>query len=173
MEEWQVKAREMVDRHYQEERRLQEALEDRRLLSIHEAGHAVVAEHFRMRVVRIIVIAPNKSVTEITDRTPLKETLLEDVAMSLGGYSAVLKETRDELVARVHCGIDEQFLYELFTRLEIDDREQRQLKTDGRAIAQQLIEKYWLAIKGIAEEVFEFTQISGQRVRQILSETPS
>jgi len=164
---------EIIDAHDRLERRLRGAFDDRKLLSIHEAGHAVIAEHFKMDVVLVQAIAPNKSFTQIRDRRPTKETLLEDVTMALGGYYAAFKETEDDAMARVHCGIDNQFLFELFTAFSVSPEEQQELMSRGQALSKELVERYWLAVKKIADEVFEYVQISGARAREILSQMPS
>jgi hypothetical protein len=170
-EEWKKNAQRIQEEHYKEAQRLQEAFEDRRLLSIHEAGHAIVAEHFKMGVVRIVVIAPNRSFTEIPNRQPIKETLSEDVTMTFGAYYAVLKETNDQYIANVHCGLDNKFLFDLLSAFSVSEKERKELEKNARILAKQLVEKHWLAIKKIADEVFEHQQISGARVREILSET--
>ncbi len=38
---------------------------DRKLLNIHEAGHAAIAAHFKMDVVRVYVSKTNTSLTEL------------------------------------------------------------------------------------------------------------
>ncbi len=47
------------------EQRYRKALNDRKLLNIHEAGHAAIAAHFKMDVVRVYVSKTNTSLTEL------------------------------------------------------------------------------------------------------------
>jgi hypothetical protein len=164
---------EITDAELQEMRqRYLDALNDRKLLAIHEAGHAAVAEHLNMGVIRVVVIEANRSYTEMNKRAPSTETLRDDLAMALAGYFAVLRETGDEYIANIHCGIDNQSMFDLFQALSIDERDQEMWMKEARPIAKQLVDQYWAAIRKIADELHKFPQMSGAEVRRILGEVP-
>ncbi len=152
------------------ERRYLNALNDRKLLAIHEAGHAAVAEHFNMGVIRVMVIEANRSYTEVNKRPASTETLRDDLAMALAGYFAVLRETEDEYIANIHCGIDNQLMFDLFKALSIPERDHNNWMKEAGPIAKQLVERYWSAIRKIADELHKFPQMSGAEVRRILAE---
>src|ERR1700733_8977880 len=134
----------------QMQQRYLDALNDRKLLAIHEAGHAAVAEHLNMGVIRVVVIEANRSFTEVNKRAPSTETLRDDLAMALAGYFAVLRETGDEYIANIHCGIDNQSMFDLFQVLSIGERDQAMWMKEARPIAKQLVDQYWSAIRKIA-----------------------
>src|SRR5260370_20586614 len=86
------------------EQRYLDAQNDRGLLSIHEAGHAAIANHFDMGIVRVVVRPGNRtSYTEVRKRPPSKQTLHHDLAMALAGYYAGLKETGEDWIANITC----------------------------------------------------------------------
>jgi ATP-dependent Zn protease len=154
------------------EQRYRDALNDRKLLAIHEGGHAAVAEHLNMGVVRVFVIEANRSFTEVNKRPPSMETLRDDLTMALAGYFAVLKETGEEYIANIHCGIDNQLMFDLFKALSIDEKDQKMWMKEARPIAKELVDRYWSAIQKMADELHKFPQMSGAEVRRILAEVP-
>jgi hypothetical protein len=170
MEEEVEMGPESADNDAQLKRRYRNALHDRKLLSIHEAGHAGVAEHCNMAVDRVVALDANHSFTVIPKRPPSLETLREDLAFALAGYYAVLKETGDEYIANIHCGIDQQWMSDLFKALCIEEKEQEIWMEEARPIAKQLVDRYWPAIRKIADELHKFPQMSGAEVRRILTE---
>jgi hypothetical protein len=170
MEDARLTGPESPESYAEMEQRYLDALNDRKLLSIHEAGHSAVAEHFNMGVLRVVVLEANRSFTEVNKRAPSMETLRDELAMALAGYFAVLKETGNAYIANIHCGIDDQLMFDLFNVLSIDDEGQRFWMKEARPIAKQLVERYWPAIQKIADELQKFPQMNGAEVRRILAE---
>src|SRR5271155_3272697 len=98
----------------QMKQRYLDAMDDRKLLAVHEAGHAVVAEHLNMGVKRVVVQGLNTSYTETNKRPPSREMLHNELIMLLAGYQAVLKETGEMHIANIHAGIDYRVMDEIF-----------------------------------------------------------
>jgi hypothetical protein len=155
------------------EQRYRKALNDRKLLNIHEAGHAAIAAHFKMVVVRVYVSKANTSLTELKKSPPSMETLRERLAMFLGGYFALLKKTGDEFIANIHCDLDKQLMSDLFKELSVSEEAQDDWMKEARAIAEELVDRHWAAIRMIASELHKFRQMSGAEVRRILAEVQS
>jgi len=97
------------------------------------------------------------------------ETLRERLAMLLGGYFAVLKETGDEFIANIHCDLDKQFMSDLFKELSVSEQAQDDWMKEARAIAEELVDRYWPGIRKIADELRKFPQMSGAEVRRIVA----
>jgi hypothetical protein len=168
----QVEFREPTEQEKREmEQRYLDGLNDRRLLSIHEAGHGVVANHFDMGVVRVVVRSANRtSYTEIRKRPPSKETLHQDLVMALAGYFAVLKETGEEWIANIHCGYDNKLMFDLFAALSIGHEDQKEWMKEARPVAQQLVDTYWPAIKEIAHVLEAKGDVTEAEVRRIVDD---
>jgi hypothetical protein len=154
----------------QMKQRFMDAQDSRELLAVHEAGHAAVAEHFDMGVVKVILRGPSSSFTEVNPRSPSKDTLLDDLTVALAGYYAALKETGEEYLASVNCGIDYVLMDKLFAALSINEKEQKPWMKEAQPLSEQLVGRYWAAVKKIGDVLFQKGEMTGAEVRQILAE---
>jgi hypothetical protein len=151
-------------------KRYLDALDSRAILSLHEASHAVVAEHFNMGVKQVVVQGVNTSYTETAKRPPSKEMLHNELVLLLAGYQAVLKETEDINTANIHSGIDYDHMYKLFDALYIGEDEQKIWMREARLECEKLVDTYWPTIKKIAAVLEKNGRMWGDDVRKIISE---
>jgi hypothetical protein len=147
-----------------------DGLNDRKLLAVHEAGHAAVAEHLKMDVKRVVVQGVNTSYTETSKRLPSRAMLHNELVMLLAGYQAVLKETGDIYIANIHAGIDYREMDRLFGALSIGEDERKTWMKEVGPVCEKLIDTYWSAIKKIATVLEQNGQMWGTDVRKTLSE---
>jgi len=151
-------------------KRFLDAQNSRKLLAVHEAGHAAVAEHLNMGVKRVVVQGLNTSYTETNKRPPSKEMLHNELVMLLAGYQAVFKETGDMYIANSHSGVDYSEMYKIFDALSIGEDEQKIWMKEAGPVCRQLIDTYWSAIKKIAAVLEQNGQMWGTDVRKTISE---
>jgi hypothetical protein len=151
-------------------KRFLDAQNSRELLAVHEAGHAVVAEHLNIDVKRVVLQGINTSYTETDKRPPSKEMLHNELVMLLAGYQAVLKETGEMHIANIHSGIDNNEMYKIFDALSIGADEQKIWMKEARPACEELIDIYWSAIKKIAAVLEQNGQMWGTDVRKAISE---
>jgi hypothetical protein len=154
-------------------REYEEALNSVELLSIHEAGHAAVAGHLKLEIIRVLLVGVNSSFTEVKKRPLTKDVLHDELVTLLAGHYAVLKETGKLNIANIHAGIDFARIDEMFATLSISKADQAVWNKEANRVSEQLIDQYWIKIKKIAGELFEHKQMVGGRVREILSEPAS
>jgi hypothetical protein len=154
----------------QMKQRFLDAQNSRELLAVHECGHAVVAEHLNMSVVRVVLRNPNSSFAELAPRSPSKDTLVHDLAVALAGYYAALKETGEEYLARVNCGIDYEFMFKIFAALSIGEDEQKTWMKQAEPLSEQIVSRHWAAIKKLAGVLYQKGELTGAEVRRILAE---
>lgn len=154
-------------------REILKAQDDPALLSLHESGHAVLAEHNNMKVTKVVARGFGASFTAVTEERTTLENLHQKLTVAFGGYCAVLKKTNNLYMANIHCtggyendyGRMSQFLDEVKIT---DDKQRATWSKNAESAAMQLIEKYWTEIEQIAEILCRDREIPGEQVRKIV-----
>jgi hypothetical protein len=134
----------------EESERLWEAQNSRKLLAIHEAGHAAVAVHLGRQIKKVVATGRNNCYTE-TDHKPVSPEMLHDeLVLLFAGFQSVLKETGNEIVANAQSGFDWMHMNELFDLLSIGPEDQRVWTKDARLVSEKIVGANWSSIKKIA-----------------------
>jgi hypothetical protein len=153
-----------------ESERLWEAQNSRKLLAIHEAGHAAVAVQLRREIKKVVAIGRNNCYTE-TDHKPVSTEMLRDeLVLLFAGYQAVFKETGNEIVANAQSGFDWKHMYELFDLLSIRPKDQGAWTKDARLVAEEIVEANWSSIKKIASILEHNDHMTGAEVSKAIFE---
>lgn len=149
------------------------AKDDPILLALEEAGHAALAEHFDIEVVRVVIRGFGISFTEVNDGPTTLENLHHKLTVALGGYYAVFKRTGHLYIANIYsidgyCR-DDHRMYRLFDEVSLKDHQERKTWAgNAKAAAGWLVEKYWTEIERISEVLNRDREITGVQVRRIL-----
>jgi hypothetical protein len=154
----------------EESERLWEAQNSRKLLAIHEAGHAVVAVHLGRTIVKVVATGRNNCYTETDHRPVSKEMLHDELVLLFAGHQAVQKETGNEIFANSHSGFDWIHMDELFNALSIGQEDQRIWANKARPVAEKLVNANWSSIKKVASILERDDQMTGADVSKAISE---
>jgi hypothetical protein len=140
----------------------------------HEAGHAVIAWHLRLRV-KHLWVDEHQGACELYKHRPR----VNDFAIYLlAGQSADVafraqeregKRTPwDALIAVARSRLDREQLRRDLEPLAPEEREM--IQKLARVRAEALVEFYWPAVTALAEELLMARRLTGQRVTKIIEE---
>jgi len=156
-----------------------EEKERQRLLghAMHEAGHAVVFEHFRIAVKYIaleetVVILHGETFTilgrcvPVDPRAITKENFPQEVTCLIAGYESERRIIGDAAIEGVKCDVQDALKH--VGEAGLTEEEALAQVTEARAIVEKLVTDNFEIIRKIADQLVAERRLEGEKIREII-----
>jgi hypothetical protein len=158
----------------------------RQLKAVHEAAHAVGAEHYDWRVGEVVLQDTREVVagvpSTITGWTGVQRPRASIhnigllIALALCGYAVTRRIVTDEWMVEEcakETGLDWQTIEQLFQEANLEAGHRLAAFYEGVGQAEAIVTEHTKAINRIADELVKNSRITGDEVRRIIKEEKS